>query len=306
MLLQWGFGMPIGFVEGSNGIFEIVKLTELRRYLGEDKSNSTANRFFAIGDDAFDRHSKLFEQFLDCFEQSSQIALRLTEQRTGQQYLLREAVTQHPEHLVAYIWLQSIECQDNVPLLLQTGRDPLVVSDAQGHKFFRALHQIGHTALCKAHATCQENLIHLRHTALFAKTPLTDQGNHSPAKFAVGQRPASFFFWSIGVVITRTGGLNTLTHHEGQFPQTRERGHRAVAVMGHPQGLTTLLTLLFEWGECHLMRRFGARVSAGHCCSPVGLVNLLLLSGSTSCQPTFALQPFFWYSGKRLHIDKVR
>jgi len=57
--------MPIGFIEGINGIFKIMKLAELMRHLGEDKRDGTADRFFPIGDDTFDWHRQFFEQLLD-------------------------------------------------------------------------------------------------------------------------------------------------------------------------------------------------------------------------------------------------
>src|SRR5438105_11321394 len=88
----------------------------------------------------------------------------------------------------------------------------------------------------------------------------------------------------------RTVGLDTLTHHQRQFPQARERGDRAMAVIGHPQELSTLLTVLFQRGQRFLMRRFQARGSSSHHLSPVGLLCLLLLSGYTPCQVFFAIQ----------------
>jgi len=44
------------------------------------------------------------------------------------------------------IGLQAVEGQDHLSLFLETGLDPLPVSDAQGHEFFIAVHQMGHTA----------------------------------------------------------------------------------------------------------------------------------------------------------------
>jgi hypothetical protein len=105
MLFQVCFGMPIRFIEEFRGIFELVKLTELMRHIREDKSHGTANRFFSSGENAFDRHHKLFEQCLDFFEESRQIALRTTEEGTSQQDFFGEAVTHHPEDLVADIGL---------------------------------------------------------------------------------------------------------------------------------------------------------------------------------------------------------
>ena len=76
--------------------------------------------------------------------------------------------------------------------------------------------------------------MHLRHTAVLAKTPLTNQRNHFQAKIAVRQCPTSFFFRTITLMKARTVRLDTLTYYQRQFPQTRERGDRAMAVIGHP------------------------------------------------------------------------
>src|SRR6266571_7412488 len=150
---------------------------------------------------------------------------------------------------------------------------------AQGDQFLVALHQIGHTALV-------------------AKTKLPNQGNHFQAEFAMRQRPAPFFFRPVGLVKARTVGLDTLTYDQSQLPQTRKGAHRAMTVIGHPQWLTTLLTVLLERGQCFLMRRLRTRSSSRHGLSPLVLVCLLLLSGYTLCQVFFAIQRFFG-CGKR-------
>ena len=111
------------------------------------------------------------------------------------------------------------------------------------------------------------------------------------AEFAMRQRPVPFFFRSITLMKARTVRLDTLTYYQGQFPQTRERGDRAMAVIGHPQRLATLLTTLFQRGQRLLMRRFQARGSSSHTLSPVVLISLLLVSGYTPCQVFFAIQP---------------
>ena len=110
------------------------------------------------------------------------------------------------------------------------------------------------------------------------------------AEFAMRQRPVPFFFRSITLMKARTVRLDTLTYYQGQFPQTRERGDRAMAVIGHPQRLATLLTTLFQRGQRLLMRRFQARGSSSHTLSPVVLISLLLVSGYTPCQVFFAIQ----------------
>src|SRR5258707_2780789 len=74
------------------------------------------------------------------------------------------------------------------------------------------------------------------------------------------------------------GWLNTLTDYQGQFPQTRRRGDGAMAVIGHPQRVATLLTTLFERGQELLLRRFGTRTSASHLLAPVSKGQLHHLS----------------------------
>src|SRR5437588_11279968 len=106
------------------------------------------------------------------------------------------------------IRLQPIDGQDHVSLLLQACLDALLIRETQGHQFFIALHQIGHTALRNTNATCLKRLMHLRHTAMFPEAKLPNQRNHLQAKLAVWQRPVPFLLWSVGLMETRTTWLN--------------------------------------------------------------------------------------------------
>ncbi len=71
--------MPIGFVERLDGIFEIMKLTELMGGLWEDKRNGTANGFFPIGEHAFHWHLQCLQQSLGFLQQRRYIALSTAE-----------------------------------------------------------------------------------------------------------------------------------------------------------------------------------------------------------------------------------
>ena len=97
------------------------------------------------------------------------------------------------------IGLQAVEGQDHLSLFLETGLDPLPVSDAQGHEFFIAVHQMRHTAQRDADASCHQRLMHFGHTAVLPEAPLANQGNHIQAKLTVRQGPAPFFLLSVGV-----------------------------------------------------------------------------------------------------------
>src|SRR5436853_2929079 len=98
--------------------------------------------------------------------------------------------------------------------------------------------------------------MHLWDRAMVTKPPLTNEGNHLQPKFSMRQSPASFFFWPIGHVIAWTLWVNTATHDKSSFPETIQPGYRAMSVIAHPQGLTALLTVLFQRGESGRLRRF--------------------------------------------------
>src|SRR5260221_193490 len=109
-------------------------------------------------------------------------------------------------------------------------------------------------------------------------------------KFTMGQRPTPFFFGTLAFVIVGTIRLDTLVDHRGQVPLARQCGHVAMAVVGHPQRLTTCFTQLPEWSQGRFVRRHGARSSSSHLLSPVG-VSLLFL-GLSACF-SFQLTPPF-------------
>jgi len=54
-----GGTFDISILKLHDGIFEVMKLTELMRHLGEDKSHRAADRFLPIGDHACDRYLQL-------------------------------------------------------------------------------------------------------------------------------------------------------------------------------------------------------------------------------------------------------
>jgi hypothetical protein len=139
--------------------------------------------------------------------------------------------------------------------------------------------------------------MHLGHAAVFAKTPVANQGNHLQAKFPVRQCPASFFFRTIGHMIARTLRLHAATHHNRHFPETIQLGHCAMAVVAHPQRLTALFARLFQRGQCDRVRRFGTRGSGSsdHGHSPAELFILLL----SFLQATPAVKLSFPFRGKK-------
>src|SRR2546421_12308135 len=114
--------------------------------------------------------------------------------------------------------------QDDVSLLLQACLDALLIRDMQGHEFFIALHQIGHTAPRNTNATCLKRPMHLRNTPMFPEAPLTNQRNHLQAKLAVWQREAS-----LPPLVGRADG-NADNLAEPDFSTTKVNLHRPESV----------------------------------------------------------------------------
>ncbi len=71
--------MPVSFVERLDGIFEIMKLTELMGHVRKHKRDRTANGLLPIRDHSCDRHLPWLEQLLDFGEPGRQISLRTAE-----------------------------------------------------------------------------------------------------------------------------------------------------------------------------------------------------------------------------------
>jgi hypothetical protein len=167
-----------------------------------------------------------------------------------------------------------------------------VIGDAQGYQFLIATHQMGYAAQGDGDPTGQQGLMHFRHTAVLAEAPLANQRNDIQAKLAMRQRPAPFFFRTLAFMGGGAVRLDALADDERQSPLASSRGHAAMAVIGHRQGLAALLTGLFQRDEDFLVRRFGARSSASHALSPPGFLTRFLLLDYTSLQPQFATQLF--------------
>src|SRR4051795_4582519 len=125
------------------------------------------------------------------------------EQTAGQQDLPRNAVADHPQHLVSDIGLQAIQRQDHPPL----GRQPLpqarAVAQRRRQQFVIAVEQVGHAPLGNRHALLTQSLVDLRHAAMLAMTQPPHQGNHVQAEFVFRQSYRAFRFRPVGTVVAR-------------------------------------------------------------------------------------------------------
>ncbi len=178
-----------------------------------------------------------------------------------------------------------------MPLLLQPCFDPRLVADAQSDQFLIALHQMGHTTLSNADATCQEGLMHFGYTAVFPKAPPSDQGNHLSAKLAMGQGPAPFFLRMAALMKPWTTRLDTVTHHQGQFPQGRRAWSRSDDDDRPPRVAdhTAHSALATGSTSSHASLRDAGFVGPSSC-SLLGLSPSFFFPAYTPCQPRFAIQ----------------
>src|SRR5258706_10132445 len=117
LLLQERFGVPVSLVEWLDRIFEIVKVAELMGNCWEDKGHCASNRLFAVRNDPFDRNLEGLQKLLDFLQESGDISLCTAEERSRQKDFFGQALTHHPQDLVAHIRLQAIQSQDHPTLL---------------------------------------------------------------------------------------------------------------------------------------------------------------------------------------------
>src|SRR5260221_6262110 len=122
----------------------------------------------------------------------------------------------------------------------------------------------------------------------------------------MGQRPPPFFFGPLAAMVVEAVRLDTLGDDQDQVPLAGEGHHVTMTVVGHPQGLATCFTQLLEWSQGRFVRRDGARSSASHLLSPVGVSLLFLcLSACFSFQLTPPFKPSLPFSQKKT-IEEAR
>src|SRR5947209_20328382 len=111
--------------------------------------------------------------------------------------------------------------------------------------------------------------MHLWDRTMLREAPSANEGNHIQAKFAMGQRPASFLFGMISHVIERAGGGGTLRHDHPELPEPLQGHHLPSAVIRHPQSVSALVTALPKRRQGGGELRFGSRGSSRHRFDPV-------------------------------------
>jgi len=136
--------VPVGLVDRSGRLPQVVELAQLVRHLGEHPRHSLANRVLPVGDDARDRHAA---GVANLPEQLAQILLPGREQTLGQEDLAAEHVADDPQHLVPDVRLQPVDGQDHLPLIRQHPPQSPVVGEGDREQLVVAVQQVGDGAL---------------------------------------------------------------------------------------------------------------------------------------------------------------
>ncbi len=257
--------MAVGREERLGRRAQGVELAALLGHVGQDAAHGGADGLLPVGDHAADRHR---QRVSDRAQQRHQVVLAAAEQAARQQHRARQAVAQHPEHVVPHVRRPAVEGQDDLFLLRQALPQRRVVGQAQRHHLRVAPQLLGDAALGDGHAASDERPADLRDAAVLGVAQRPDQGDDIQAEFPVRQRPAAFLLGAVGAAGPRAGGTLAMAHDQVQPIQPVERGDGAAAVVGDVGGTatgdaTTLIRL-----EGVLVRCGGAGVAAGHRAPP--------------------------------------
>src|SRR6266699_2984365 len=118
---------------------------------------------------------------------------------------------------------------------------------------------MGHGAFGDHQTTGLQALMHLRDAPVFSEAPEANESHDIQAKFAMRQRPASFFLRVRAHMIARTSGGVALTTGASELEDPLQGDHLPPSVVRHPQGMVTLGTgpLKRPQGSCELRVGFG-------------------------------------------------
>jgi len=222
--------MAVGLEDGLGRLAQVVELPQLMGHVGQGRADGVAERLLPIGDDPANRHR---ERGGDLAQQRHQLGFGAAEQAARQEHLARQAVAQHPQHLVPHIGLEPIQREDDLFLLSQARAQARLVGQPQRHQLLVAVEQIGDAPLRARHATSAERLMDLRHAAVLAIAQRAHQRDDVQPELAVRQRPAALLLGTIGPAIPRASRVAAQPHHQGQIIEPIEGGDGTAVVVGH-------------------------------------------------------------------------
>jgi hypothetical protein len=116
--------VAVGLVDLLGRLAQVVELAQLVGNLREHPTDGPPDRVLAVGDDARDGHRQLVG---DLSQQARQGLLGPAQKAARKEHLSREALTHHPQHLVADVRLQPVQGEDHPSLPLQRLPQPVAV-----------------------------------------------------------------------------------------------------------------------------------------------------------------------------------
>lgn len=192
--------MVVGLDDRFGSLFEIVELAQLVRNAWQDLLHSQANGALGVRHDAADRHR---QGLFDLAQQLGQILLASAVKTASKQNLAREGVAQHPEHILGFEGLETVDGEDHVALLREDVFEPGLISEVEGEYLFVALEQIGDGAWRNGDAAFTQCLMDFRDAAMLAIAEEANQRDDVKAKLTVGQSPGTFLFGANGQPVAR-------------------------------------------------------------------------------------------------------
>ena len=249
---------------------QVVKLAELVRDTRKHRCHGRPNRLLPVRNDATNRH---WQSLFDFPQQRHEIPLRCTQEAARKQHLPGEAITNHPEHFVAAVRLETVECQDHLALCGEECPEPLVVGETEGDEFLVALDKVGDRAFRERNATGEQVLVDFGHTAMLGIAEFADERNDIEAEFAMREGPGTFFLGSIGLMKAGATWSNAATYVERQAVDSRQHGNGALPVVDSPERSIAVGTAPTYWLKQLLMRGGRATGTACHNTPPTIYVN---------------------------------
>ena len=213
LFLELFLGVPIRLKERPCCLAQVVELTELMGHACQC-GDGVPDGMLPVGDDSRDGRRK---HAAGLPQQRCQIVSRTAEQAARQERLAREAIAQHPEHLMAHIRLQPpINGQDHPPLCLHPRHPPRGIDQMHRKEFLLPIQEMGHGAFGDAHTAVAQMAMDLGDAAMVGIAQASHQGHDIQAKGAAWQRPAASLFRAIRLVLERAGHRLATPHHQRQ------------------------------------------------------------------------------------------
>ncbi len=232
ILLELSLGMPIGFGDRLGSFFEIVELTQLVRDVRQDLLYGQADGALRIRNDRVDRHGK---GVLDLTQQVSEVVLSRTVEAPSQQHFTRERVAQHPQHIMIFVRLETVDGHNDVPLLRERLLETALVSEAQREQFFVTLKKVGDGARSDGNLPVLQRAMDFGDAAMLTIAQRADESDDVKAKLAVGQGPGTFLFRANRQTVARAQRIVAAANAQGEAANILKRGDGARGVVGSPE-----------------------------------------------------------------------